>query len=346
MILSSPVSRRKLPAQITGLLSPSEVVTDLLDGTAQLVDVVMILNHMAVGAGVECGDSVLKNPIYAGAYTYGRSKTTTRLEAGQKRVFRQKKNRREDWTVLIMDHHESYIDWDVYQSNQTMIANNENARGGAVRGPIKHGEALLAGLLRCGHCGAKLLAQHPGPRVIRYQCSGYLLNRDHACCVMFGGLRADRLVSEQLLQCLTPFGIEAAIEAIENLRGASDERIQQKALALEHARYEVTGARRQYDGVDPANRLVAAELERRWNQALTTEAHLEAELATLQQGREHPLSDAQKRELLALARDLPRLWDDPQSSPEHKKRLLRIALKEIIATSDGETIRLVLHWQG
>ena len=290
--------------------------------------------------------SVLKNPIYAGAYTYGRSKTTTRLEAGQKRVFRQKKNRREDWTVLIMDHHEGYIEWDVYQSNQTMIAHNENARGGAVRGPIKHGEALLAGLLRCGHCGAKLLAQYPGPRVIRYQCSGYLLNRDHACCVMFGGLRADRLVSEQLLQCLTPFGIEAAIEAIATLQGASDERIQQKALALEHARYEVTRARRQYDEVDPANRLVAAELERRWNQALSTEEHLEAELGTLQQGREHPLSDAQKREVLALARDLPRLWDDPHSSPEHKKRLLRIALKEIIATSEGETIRLVLHWQG
>ncbi len=290
--------------------------------------------------------SVLKNPIYAGAYTYGRSKTTTRIEAGQKRVFRQKKKRREDWAVLIMDHHEGYIDRDVYQSNQTMIAHNENARGGAVRGPVKHGEALLAGLLRCGHCGAKLLAQYPGPSVIRYQCSGYLLNRDHACCVMFGGLRADRLVSEQLLQCLTPFGIEAAFEAIETLQGASDERIQQKALALEHARYEVTRARRQYDGVDPANRLVAAELERRWNQALTTEAHLEAELGTLQQGRELPLSDTQKRELLALARDLPGLWDDPQSSPEHKKRLLRIALKEIIATSDGETIRLVLHWQG
>ena len=76
------------------------------------------------------------------------------------------------------------------------------------------------------------------------------------------------------------------------------------------------------------------------------EAHLEEELATLQQGREHPLSDVQKRELLALARDLPRLWDDPQSSPEHKKRLLRIALKEIMATSEGDSIRLVLHWQG
>jgi excisionase family DNA binding protein len=108
----------------------------------------------------------------------------------------------------------------------------------------------------------------------------------------------------------------------------------------------VTRARRQFDAVDPANRLVAAELERRWNQALTTEAQLEAELVTLQQGRERPLNDTQKRELLSLARDLPILWDDPQGLPEHKKRLLRIALKEIIATCEGETIRLVLHWQG
>jgi len=263
--------------------------------------------------------SVLKNPVYAGTYAYGRSKTIVRLEAGQKRARRQVQPRRENWTVLIMDHHEGYINWDVYQSNQTMIAHNDNARGDAVHGSVKHGEALLAGLLRCGHCGAKLLAQYPGPRVIRYQCSGYVLNRDHACCVMFGGLRADRLVSEQLMQCLTPFAIEAAIEAIETMQGASDERIQQKALALEHARYEVTRAWRQYDAVDPANRLVAAELERRWNQALTTEAQLEAELVTLQQGRERPLTDAEKRELLAFARDLPRLWDDPRSSPEHRE---------------------------
>jgi DNA invertase Pin-like site-specific DNA recombinase len=290
--------------------------------------------------------SVLTNPIYAGAYAYGRSKTVARLEAGQKRVVRQVRRRREEWPVLILDHHEGYIDWDVYQSNKTMIAHNENARGGAVRGPVKHGEALLAGLLRCGHCGAKLLAQYPAPRVIRYQCSGYVLNRDRACCVMFGGLRADRLVSEQLLQCLTALGIEAAMAAIDALQDVSDDRIQQKMLALEHARYEVTHARRQYDAVDPTNRLVAAELERRWNQALTTEAQLEAELASVQQNRERPLSDDQKRELLELARDLPQLWDDPRSSPEHKKRLLRIALKEILAICEDETIRLVLHWQG
>ena len=290
--------------------------------------------------------SVLKNPIYAGAYAYGRSKTTARLEDGQKRISRQKQNRPEDWAVLILDHHEGYIDWDTYQSNQTMIAHNDNARGAAVRGSVKPGGALLAGLLRCGHCGAKLLAQYPGPSSIRYQCSGYLLNRNHPCCVMFGGLRADRLVSEQLLRCLTPLGSEAAIEVIESLEGASDDRIRQKALALEYARFEVTRARRQYDAVDPANRLVAAELERRWNQALTAEAQLEAELTTLQQSCERPLSSAQKQELLAFARELPELWDDPRSSPEHKKRLLRIALKEIVVTSEGETIRFILHWQG
>ena len=206
--------------------------------------------------------------------------------------------------------------------------------------------ALLAGLLRCGHCGAKLLAQYPGPGVIRYQCSGYMLNREQPCCVMFGGLRVDRLVSEQLMQCLAPLGVEAAIEAIESLRCASNERTQQKTLALEQARYEVIRARRQYDAVDPANRLVAAELERRWNQALSTEAQLEADLLTLQQACERPLTDTQKKELLALGRDIPNLWDDPRSLPEHKKRLLRIAIKEMIATCEGETIRLVLHWQG
>lgn len=290
--------------------------------------------------------SVLKNPTYAGAYAYGRSKTVVGLEGGQKRVRRQVQRRREDWKVLIRDHHEGYIDWEVYQSNQTMIAQNDNAKGSAVRGAIKQGEALLAGLLRCGHCGAKLLAQYPSPGVIRYQCSGYLLNRDRACCVMFGGLRADRLVSEQLLQSVAPVGMEAAIEVIESLESASDGRIQQKALALEQAHYEVTRARRQYDAVDPANRLVAAELERRWNQALTKETQVEAELVTLREQREEPITEEHKRELLSFARNLPKLWDDSLSSPEHKKRLLRIALKEIIATSEDTTIRLVVHWQG
>jgi len=119
-----------------------------------------------------------------------------------------------------------------------------------------------------------------------------------------------------------------------------------RRLALEQARYEVTRARRQYDAIDPDNRLVAAELERRWNRALEISAELEEELVILEQSREHPLTAQQKNELLEFARDLPQLWNAPQSSPEHKKRLLRIALKEIIATTVDDKIRLVLHWEG
>ena len=128
---------------------------------------------------------------------------------------------------------------------------------------------------------------------------------------MFGGLRADRMVSEQFMQCLSPLGIGAALDAIESLQGASDERIRQKALALEQARYEVIRAKRQYDAVDPENRLVAVELERRWNQDLTTKAQMEAELVALRHCCEAPLSEAQKQELLDFAGYLPRLWDDP-----------------------------------
>ncbi|HUZ95215.1 MAG TPA: recombinase zinc beta ribbon domain-containing protein, partial [Edaphobacter sp.] len=259
---------------------------------------------------------------------------------------RVKRTRREEWTVLLRDHHEGYIDWDVYENNRKMITQNENAASAFVRGSVRSGNALLAGLLRCGHCGAKLHVQYPTPHAIRYACSGYQLNGERTSCVLFGGLRADQMVSEQLLQCLSPLVMDAAMDAIDLLSNANDERIRQKALAVEQACYEVTRARRQYDVVDPDNRMVAAELERRWNRALEIEAQLEEELAILEQSREHPLTVQQKSELMDFARDLPRLWNAPQSPPEHKKQLLRIALKEIIATTQNDMIRLVLHWQG
>ena len=290
--------------------------------------------------------SILKNPLYAGAYVYGRSKTVVRLVEGRRQAKRIKRIRREEWAILLRDHHEGYIDWDAYEKNQKMITENENAASNFVRGSVRSGNALLAGLLRCGHCGAKLYARYPSPYSISYACSGYRLNGERTSCVLFGGLRADQMVSDQLLQCLSPLGVDAAMDAVATLSDASDDRIRHKALALEQARYEAIRARRQYDAIDPDNRLVAAELERRWNRALEIEAQLDEELAALEQSREHPLTARQKEQLMDFARDLLRLWNAPQSSPEHKKRLLRIALKEIIATTQNDTIRLVLHWQG
>ena len=248
--------------------------------------------------------------------------------------------------VFVPEHHDGSIDWDVYQSNQAMIAHNDNAKGALVRGAIRRGGALLSGLLRCGHCGAKIHGQYPGPSVIRYQCTSHVLNRDGSCCVTFGGLRADRLVAEQVLQCLKPLAVQAAVQALENVQGARDEQTEQKELTLQQMRYEAARAQRQYDAVDPTNRLVATELERRWNAALQAQCQLEEDLTVLARERPSPLGAAAKQELLALAQDLPRLWDHPQSSPEHKKRILRAVLKDIVASSDGDTIVLLLHWQG
>ncbi len=289
--------------------------------------------------------SMLKNPAYAGVYAYGRSKAAVRIEEGRKKIIRTKLQR-ENWEVLIIDHHDGYISWNDYQSNQALIANNANGKGAMVQGSVKRGGALLSGLLRCGHCGAKLVAQYPGPTVIRYQCGNYILNRQTSCCISFGGLRADRLVAEQVLQAIAPLGLQAALQAIENLQGDSDEQLQQKQLALEQARYEVARAQRQYNAVDCTNRLVAAELERRWNNALRTQQQTEEELENLRIEQPSPLGPNTKQELLALAEDFPQLWDHPKSSPEFKKRILRTVLREIIARREGDTIHLVLHWQG
>lgn len=289
--------------------------------------------------------SWLKNPIYAGVYAYGRSRATVRLEQGRKRIVRRK-HQREEWTVFLPNHHEGYISWAVYENNQALLANNANAQGDIVRGPIRRGSALLSGILRCGHCGAKLLAQYPGPTVIRYQCSSSARDPEATCCVSFGGLKADCLISEQVLECIKPLAVQASLQAVESLQGVHDERLHHKELALQQARYEVTHAQRQYDAVDPSNRLVAAELERRWNETLKLKSQIEEELAALRRQQCNPLSDATKEELLALGHDVRRLWDYPTSPPEFKKRILRTVLKEIIASSDGDTVRLVLHWQG
>jgi excisionase family DNA binding protein len=289
--------------------------------------------------------AMLKNPVYAGAYAYGRSRATVRLEHGRKRIVRQMHHQHEQWAVFIPDHHEGYISWNVYQNNQALIANNTNAKGDIVRGSVKRGGTLLAGLLRCGHCGAKLLVQYPGPST-RYQCGGYAKEPGSESCVGFGGLRADRLVSEQVLECLKPLAVQASLQAIESLQSARDERVHYKELALQQAHYEVMHARRQYDAVDPSNRLVAAELERRWNEALKLQAQIEEELVVLRRQQSDPLSDAAREELLGLGHDVRQLWDHPESPPEFKKRILRTVLKEIMASSAGDTIRLVLHWQG
>jgi len=292
-----------------------------------------------------CVLSLLRNPIYAGVYAYGRNKTSVRIEDGRKRVVSTSLRKPEDWSVLIPNHHEGYIDWDAYRGNQELMAHNTNCHGAAVRGSVRSGSALLSGLLRCGHCGAKLAVFYPGPTNIRYQCPTRTLSRE-PCCISFGGLPADRLMAEQVQRCAQPFGLDAALQAIDKLQGVEDERLAQRRLALQRANYEVSHAQRQYDAVDPANRLVAGSLEKRWNDALAVQSRLEDEIAEWMRQRPEALSEETKQTVLALAEDLPRLWDHPGTTPDIKKRIMRTVLKEIVVTSEGDSVRFLVHWHG
>lgn len=290
--------------------------------------------------------SLLKNPVYAGAYAYGRTRTQVRLYQGRKQVSRIKRQAPEDWRVLITEHHEGYIDWEEYQRMQTVIAHNAIARGGAVRGAVRAGAALLVGLLRCGHCGRKLHVEYPSQGHYRYACMTSRLVAGGVCCVRINGTQSDSLVSEEILRCLSPLGIEAALTALQVHQSTEDDRIRQKALAVEQARYEVTRAQRQYDSVDATNRLVAAELERRWNSAMRAHAQLEEEIAALRKERPRCINEQQQRTLLALGTDIHRVWEHSGSTPEWKKRVLRTVLNEIVVTAQDSEVQLLVHWRG
>lgn len=291
---------------------------------------------------------ILTNPIYGGAYVFGRTKTVTRLEQGRKRSVGGLRVPQEEWQVLITAHHEGYIDWDEYQANQRQITHNAAMKGHLVRGPARNGGALLAGLLRCGHCGRKFHVTYSGAdgNCLRYACQGAMINHGTGRCISFGGLKAERLIENELLQRLEPLGIQAALAALDRQGQCNDERIAQKQLALEQARFEVVRARRQYDAVDPENRLVAAELERRWNDALKHHQAIEADLEMLRSERPNALTEDTRRTLLQLGQDLPALWHHPQSSKQLKKRIVRTILKEIVVRKIDDRISMMLHWQG
>lgn len=291
---------------------------------------------------------LLTNPVYAGAYVFGRTGSRVRFEGGRKVITRGVTRRRDNWEVLIRDHHEGYISWEAYERNQRTIAGNANMKGAMVPGSVRNGGGVLVGLLRCGHCGRKLKVQHNGLRgVARYVCNDADVN--HATrrkCIAFGNMRVDAAVSAEVLRVISPLALEAAFQLIADRERAGAERLRQSELALEQARYEATRAHRQYDAVDPDNRLVAGELERRWNECLAVVARIEDEIRRVRDDQPAAQSEDDRAALLTLADDLPRLWNHPAASAEIRKRILRAVLNEIVVTVEPDRLHLMLHWQG
>ena len=293
-------------------------------------------------------NNLLTNPVYAGAYVFGRTGSRMTIENGRKRILRGYRKDRSDWAVLLVDHHEGYLSWADYERNQRLIADNANGKGMMVRGAVRKGEALLAGLLRCGHCGRRLLVSYNGTKgdIGRYHCDATRSNPEAAPCISFGALRVDQAVGAEIVRLLQPLGVEAAIRVITDGEHQAGEKQRQIELALEQARYEAARARRQYDAVDPDNRLVAGELERRWNAALAAVDELEKELEALVRQRPAVLGAEERQRLLQMGADLEAAWHHPAATAVTRKRIIRAVLREVVAHAEDDQIRLLLHWQG
>lgn len=290
--------------------------------------------------------SILKEPTYAGAYAYGRTTTQTRMVEGaiHKTIVRKPLD---EWMVLIPEHHNGYIPWEQFTRIQKMLEDN-SARFQQSRGAAKRGPALLAGLLRCRRCGRKLMVAYSGKNasVPRYACHRGRLDNMESKCISFGGLSIDAAVSREILRVVQPCAVEAAVLAVTEETQRRDELIETLLLELKATRYAADLARRQYDAVDPDNRLVSAELERRWNVALQKVRELEAkvEQERLRSQPQPPDPD----DFGGLGEDLKRAWEAAGTDVRLKKRVIRTLIEEIIVEIDVECskVELVIHWKG
>ncbi len=289
---------------------------------------------------------MLTNPAYAGAYAYGKSETTTRYEDGEARKGHRHKPRKE-WLALIPNAHEGYLAWEQFEQIQHAIGANFRSTGRS--GATQRGAALMTALLRCRRCGRKLNVRYTGSRqgVLRYCCERGLLDNGEPRCIGFGGQVVDEAMAREILRVVQPAAIEAAILASEDTARKHDEVLEALQRDWEAARYAARRAQKQYDAADPENRLVADELERRWNQALHRVRDIELRIA-----EQNPTPECapkySRADFEQLAADLESVWNHPQADARLKKRIVRTLIHEAVVDIDphaGEII-LVIHWKG
>lgn len=294
-------------------------------------------------------DSMLHNPFYAGAYVWGqRPVKAVVTPSGAVRRRQAAPCPPEEAKVFIPDHHEGYISWSIHQENlRLMRRNNLRPDSGDSVGAVRCGDALLAGLLRCGQCGRRLHVRYGGPKhgYHRYLCLG-TYQTGGRYCLGFGGRSTDRQFARQLLAVLSPHGLRASLMALEQLDGETDARVQMLRRRVEQLDYEATRAFEQYDEVDPRNRLVAQQLEQRWNARLEELDRARTQLREAEQGRRAATLD-ERRKLSALGENFELVWNDPHCSMELEKKLVRALLEEAVVRESPEgKLAFVLHWKG
>jgi DNA invertase Pin-like site-specific DNA recombinase len=288
---------------------------------------------------------MIENPIYGGAYAYGKTAVAPGYAAAGASV-KIRRKARSDWLALMPNAHEGYVSWDKAETIRKMVSSNVPTS--RHHGAPKHGDALLAGLLRCRRCGRKLTLRYSGTQhhIPRYSCSRGWMDNGEPRCIAFGGLRVDDAIEDALLTVVGPGAIAAAVAAEKEADQRRDQVREALNRDLEAARYASDRAFRQYDAADPANRLVAGELETRWNKALARVAEVEGKVAAHDAAAVAPVADPAS--LATLAADLKSVWTAPSTDARLKKRIVRTVIHEVIADIDAEAAEIVLlvHWIG
>jgi DNA invertase Pin-like site-specific DNA recombinase len=293
---------------------------------------------------------VLTNPVYAGAYVYGRTRQETILDASGARKKRIRYLPRSQWQVLIREHHSGFIDWSTYEANQQRLAQNTRPQPHTGGGIVREGGALLQGLAKCGHCGRRLHTHYRGRNSAPgYHCAGKVLVEHRGVyCLNVGGVQIDHAIAQAFLVALEPAKLTAVLAAAERLEANREAALKQWRLVVERASYEAQRAERRYRAVDPDNRLVARGLERQWEECLKALEVAKADLAHREAERPNVISQQERDRLLALGPDLVSVWNASTTTPRDRKELLRTLIDEVIikVERDAFAAHLTLRWKG
>lgn len=292
---------------------------------------------------------MLKNPTYTGTYVFGRTKTNVRRCEDGELVRQRQAVPREQWQVLEKDRFPAYISWEQFERNVRKIQGNATMKGDASQAAPQRGAALLAGLLRCSRCGRHLDVHYDRNGEASYACrKGWHAREPRGQRLSLSGRRAEPLFVQMLLEALRPAAVEASRRAAE--LGADERRQERQRLAdeLKQCEYEAERARRQYDRVEPENRLVAMELEQRWNGALSRLAEARTRLENFQSQNSASLGDADVARLISLGQHLDSVWDMEQTDATIKKQIVRLLVEEVMVQpgKSPDTVDLWIHWKG
>lgn len=292
--------------------------------------------------------NILHNPLYAGAYVYGRTQFRRRVLPGEEpRVKgRTRRVQQEDWPIVLLDDHPGYISWEQFLRNQRQLDDNRTWRAEEHRGAVREGPSLLQGIVLCGSCGRRMSIryQRQGSLLV-YECNQAHRQRGTKTCQTMRGDRIDEAVVHSFLEAIQPAHLEVALSALDLVEARAKQIDQQWQRQIERAQYEADLARRRYRAVDPDNRLVARSLEREWNEKLAEVEKLERESTMLPQQAALVLSAEQREKVRNLARDLPAIWHAPTTTFMQRKQLMRWLIKDVTLSKRGNIIDIAIRWQ-